>query len=260
MIHFARRGFPSRPRALACLLSEATNMTDGEVIRQSGWERWHDWQAEIMVPVTTWICDAVAARPGMTVLDAACGTGLPALALAERLRPGGTLIATDVSPVMLDAVRRKAAAAGLDHVQVRESSLASLQAEDASFDAVTCKDGLMYVPDPVDGARELRRVLAPGGRYAITVWDEPARCSFFRTMFGVVGRFLGPPADPRGPGPLRLSAPGVLEGVLHEAGFCGATIETREVVFTFDSFAMYWEIIREMAAPIAAAEAKLGPS
>lgn len=235
-------------------------MKSSEIIRQSGWERWHDWHAGIMEPVTTWICDAIGARPGMTVLDAACGTGLPSLAIAERLRPGGTLIATDVSPIMVEAAQRKAQEAGLGNMEVRQASLASLDFADASFDAVTCKDGIMYVPDPVDGVRELRRVLKPGGRYAITVWDEAARCAFFRTMFGVVSRFVGPPPDPRGPGPLRLSAPGALEGVLREAGFTGVTIETREVVFAFDSLAMHWEIIREMAAPVAAAEAKLEPS
>lgn len=235
-------------------------MKDSNIIRQSGWERWHDWQAGIMEPVTMWICDAVAARPGMTVLDAACGTGLPALAIAEHLRPDGKLVATDVSAVMVEAAQRKAMEAGLRNMEVRQASLESLDFADASFDAVTCKDGIMYVPDPVEGVRELRRVLKPGGRFAITVWDEPARCAFFRTMFGVVSRFVGPPPDPRGPGPFRLSAPGALEGVLHEAGFTGVTMETREVVFAFDSLAMHWEVIREMAAPVAAAEAKLGPS
>lgn len=235
-------------------------MKDSEIIRQSGWERWHDWHAGIMEPITSWICDAVAARPGMNVLDAACGTGLPALAIAERLQPGGKLVATDVSVIMVEAAQRKAQELGLENMEVRQASLASLDFADASFDAVTCKDGIMYAPDPVEGVRELRRVLKPGGRFAVTVWDEPVRCAFFRTMFGVVSRFVGPPPDPRGPGPLRLSAPGALEGVLCAAGFTDMTIESREVVFTFDSLAMHWEIIREMAAPVAAAEAKLNAS
>lgn len=235
-------------------------MKESDVIRLSGWERWHDWQAGIMEPVTTWVCDAVVTRPGSTVLDAACGTGLPALALAERLGADGRVVATDASAVMVEAVRRKAKEAGLGNVEVRQATLAALEFDDASFDAVTCKDGIMYVPDPVVGARELRRVLKPGGRFAITVWDEAARCAFFRTMFGVVSRFVGPPPDPRGPGPLRLSAPGALEGVLHEAGFTGVNIEPREVVFAFDSLAMHWEVLREMAAPVAAAEAKLSPA
>src|SRR5688572_27928566 len=52
-----------------------------------GWEKWHDWQAEPMRPVVDWYCTAIGARPGMRVLDAACGTGLPSLAIATGVGP-----------------------------------------------------------------------------------------------------------------------------------------------------------------------------
>lgn len=228
-----------------------------EIVRESGWERWHDWMARVMEPVTTWICDSIDASPGMTVLDAACGTGVPALAIAERVGPNGKLVATDVSPVMIAAVSRGAARAGLTNIETREVSLAALAFPDASFDAVTCKDGLMYCPDMAQGAHELHRVLRPGGRFAVTAWDAIERTAFFRTMFQTLAPYLDAPPDPRGPGPLRLSGPGVLEGVLREGGFSDVTIERREVVFAFDSIAMHWDVIADTAAPIAAATAKL---
>jgi ubiquinone/menaquinone biosynthesis C-methylase UbiE len=115
----------------------------------SGWERWHDWQAGVM-----------------------CGSGLPALALAERVGTAGKVVAIDESPRMLAATRRKAAA-GLGNVETRETSAVAIGGPDATFDAVTCKDGLMFCPDIIAAVREMRRVLKPSGRYAFLVWAEP---------------------------------------------------------------------------------------
>jgi SAM-dependent methyltransferase len=188
------------------------------------------------------------------VLDAACGTGLPAHALAARVGPGGRVIATDVAAQMTGATRRRAAPLGLDNVETREMSTAALDFPDGAFDAVTSKDGLMYSPDMVAGARELRRVLRPGGRFAISVWAEPAVNPFFTTMFGTVLRFLGKPAPPPdAPGPFRLAAPGALERVLREAGFTDITLERVEMTWELDSVDMHWNAIRDLAAPVDAA-------
>jgi ubiquinone/menaquinone biosynthesis C-methylase UbiE len=232
-----------------------------EMIRQSGWEKWHDWYARMMQPISAWFCEATAARPGLIVLDAACGTGVPALALAACVRPDGKVVATDISAEMVGAARRKAAAAGASNIEHREMDVAALDFADASFDAVTCKDGLIYCPDPSKGARELHRVLKPGGRFAITAWDEPANNPFFTTMFETLGRFIQrPPPDPNAPGPFRLARPGELENVLRKAGFTNIAIERREVAFAFDSLAMHWESVNDMAAPVAAAVATLSGS
>src|SRR5687767_87665 len=165
----------------------------GEVARLDG---------EDDAPITAWFCEVTGAAPGQILLDAACGTGLPSLALAGRVRPGGKVIATDISSEMLAAARRKAEAAGIDNIEHRVMDVATLGFPDASFDAVTCSFGLMFCPDPVKAASELRRVLRPGGRFAIAVWDEPAKNPFFRTVFDSVARFVQrPPPDPRAPGP-----------------------------------------------------------
>ena len=226
-----------------------------DVIHESGWEQCHDWHADVMKDTSSWFGDAIHASSEMVVLDAACGTGIPSLAIAERVRK---LVATDASNPMIEAARRKAA--GRTNIEHRVMDVAKLDFADESFDAITCKDGLMFC-DPVTGARELRRVLKGKGRFAISAWDEPSKCIFFSTLFQSIGRFLGgPPPDPNAPGPFRLSRPGQFESVLREAGFSDFQIERREVGFTFDSLDHHWRVIRAMVGSVAVAEEKLPPS
>jgi SAM-dependent methyltransferase len=162
---------------------------------------------------------------------------------------------------MLRGAARKAKAAGIANIEHREMSAEALDFPDASFDAVTLKDGLMFCPDPVKALAEIRRVLRPGGRFALTVWDEFSKCHFFNTMFGPVSKALNrPPPDPAKPGPFRFSAPGELERTLHAAGFSDFTIERRDVYFEFASLDEHWSSSVAMAAPVEAANSTLPPA
>lgn len=216
-----------------------------------GWERWHDWHAAQQVPVIDWYVRATRAAAGQSVLDAACGSGIPGLALAAAVGPAGKLVASDVSAEMLGAFARKAAAAGLTRVETREASAASTGATDASFDIVTCKDGLMYCPDIVGALRELRRVTKPGGRFAFSCWASPPHNPMFTTLFGTLAPYLpGPPPGPDAPGPFRLAAPGELERVIRAAGFTDVTIENVAFTWQWESPAHHWQSLSELAGPL----------
>ncbi|MFT3706065.1 MAG: class I SAM-dependent methyltransferase [Archangium sp.] len=223
-----------------------------ELIALEGWDKWHDWHAAVMAPLTQWFVDGVA--PGQRVLDVACGTGLPALAIAERVGASGRLVATDVAAGMVAATRRRGA--GLEQLTVREASIDALPFDDGSFDVVTCKDGLMYAADLALGARELKRVLRPGGRVLVSAWDEAPHAAFFRTLFQSMAPFVSTPPPPDAPGPLRLSTPGRVESLLRDAGFAAVQLERREVVFAFDSLDHHWNAVRELAGPVGAFAAK----
>jgi SAM-dependent methyltransferase len=212
-----------------------------------------------MRPVTDWYVRSVGASPGQKILDVACGSGLPALALAERVGPTGKVVAVDVAPKMLTATQRKAAATGLRNVETRESSADAIGGPDAAFDAVTCKDGLMFCPDVVAAIRELRRVLKPGGRYAFSVWAEPEANPFFTTLFGAVGEALKmPPPPPDAPGPFRLCSD--LERVVRAAGFTDVTLERVAITWTFASAAQHFQICSETAGPLERAIASMPPA
>jgi ubiquinone/menaquinone biosynthesis C-methylase UbiE len=227
-------------------------------IQRSGWEKWHDWNAVVFAAMTRWFCDASGAAPKKVILDAACGTGLPSLALAERVHPGGRVVAIDSSPVMLAAAMRIARSAGVANIEHRPMDLAALSFDDASFDGVTCKDGLMFCADPVRAASELHRVLRPNGHFAMSAWDEPEKNAFFMTINQAVGQFMPRPTPRAGaPGPFRLAPATEFESVLRRAGFTELTIQPTEVVFEVESPDVHWQIVSDMSAPVEQAKATL---
>lgn len=226
----------------------------------SAWERQDDWLDARTRVVTEWLCDAAGLQPGLQVLDLACGTGQPAAEAAVRVRPGGRVVATDLAPDMVAATRRKVQRLGLDNVEAREMDMQALALPDASFDAATCRFGLMFAPDPVRAAAEVRRVLRPGARFALSVWDEPAANPFFTVLARAVADFVPmPPPDPSAPGVFRLAPPGELERVLAAAGFHDIVVERRPLTFTFASPEEYWAIQSELTTPLRAAMATLDP-
>lgn len=153
---------------------------------------------------------------------------------------------------------RIARSAGVNNIEHRLMDLTSMQFDDASFDAVTCKDGLMFCADPVQGARELRRVLKPDGRFAMSAWDAPEKNVFFMTINQAVSRFVPRPAPLAGsPGPFRLAPLAEFASVLRQAGFSEFSAQPIEVVFEVDSAELHWQIVSDMAAPVEQAKAML---
>lgn len=225
-----------------------------------GWERWGDWFDRNSGNLAGWLCDAAGMKPGQTVLDLACGSGQPSATAAERVRPGGRVVATDLSPDMVAVTTRKAERLGLDNLEAREMDAQSLTFPDASFDAATCRFGLMFPPDVVKAVSEIHRVLKPGARFATAVWDVPAKNPFFTSITGVLGEFVPlPPPDPSAPGVFRLAPPGELERVLKAGGFSSIHVEPRPITLTYGSLDEYWQIQTDLAAPLRAAIGSLSP-
>jgi SAM-dependent methyltransferase len=215
------------------------------------WDRYFEWYSQAFAPVMTWCADAVAAAPGMRVLDVAAGSGQPALAIAPRVRPGGTILGIDFSPEMIAVAERRARQAGATNVSFRTMDAEQLELPDASFDAVTCACGLIFFPDAHGALAEMRRVLKPEGRIAVVVWDEPSKSPFVTVGGGAVSRFHAPtPPNPNSPGAFRFAKPDVLERALRHAGFVDVTIANVPMPIEFGSTQDYWEMFTECAAGI----------
>ena len=217
----------------------------------NAWDRYFDWYSRAFAPVMTWCADAIEAAPGMRVLDVAAGSGQPALTIAPRVQPGGTVLGIDFSPEMVAVAERRSRQAGAANVAFRTMDAERLELPDASFDAVTCACGLIFFPDAHRALVEVRRGLKRGSPIAIVVWDEPSKSPFVTVGGGALGRFHAPtPPDPNSPGAFRFAKHDVLQRVLRDAGFGDITFASVPMPIEFESTQEYWEMFTECAAGI----------
>jgi ubiquinone/menaquinone biosynthesis C-methylase UbiE len=219
-----------------------------------GWDRRADGVREWGLPVSAAMLDALALQPGERVLELAAGPGDTGFMAAERIRPGGELISSDGSEAMLEVARRRATAAGLDNVEFRQLELEWIDLETATVDAVLCRWGIMLIVDPEAAAREIRRVLRPGGRAALAVWDAPER-NPWTTIPNQAMIDLGhaPPPVRDAPGMFALAGEGRLAELLLGAGFIEVSISPVALERRFQSAEQYLEETVDMSASLAAA-------
>jgi len=126
------------------------------------------------------------------VLELAAGTGIATRQLRDLLPAASSLTATDLNPPMLEIARGKFGAG--ESVELQPADAMALPFPAASFDAVVCQFGVMFFPDKDASYREVRRVLAPGGRYLFNVWDSHLHNPFGRIGQEIAEQFF--PADP----------------------------------------------------------------
>jgi ubiquinone/menaquinone biosynthesis C-methylase UbiE len=142
------------------------------------------WQAQLAEAQAAML-ELASPAAGERVLDIACGTGLVSFAAAQAVGPQGDVLGTDLSQRMIDAAERRAKDLGLSNCSFLRMDAESLSLPDARFDVALCGLGLMYVPDPEQALREMRRVLRPGGRVSLAVWGERRNCGW-SPVFAIV--------------------------------------------------------------------------
>lgn len=190
---------------------------------------WHEWGPVIeewLGAATGRMLDDAHLDAGSRVLDVAAGAGGQTLAAARRVGPTGHVLATDISPAILEFAAAEARRAGLAGVATLEADGEDLAAvPDGSFDAAISRVGLIYFPDQHRALTEICRTLRPGGRVSSVVYSTADRNGFFALPVGIIRRIAGLPAPAPGlPGPFSLGTPGVAEALYAGAGLVDVSV------------------------------------
>ena len=227
-------------------------------------EAWHRWGPVIedwLGAATERMLDAAKITAGSRVLDVAAGAGGQSLAAARRVGPTGHVLATDISPAILEYAAKAASDAGLNTIATRELDGEHLDVDEASFDAVISRVGLIYFPDQQAALTGMLRALRPGGRISAIVYSTAERNGFFAVPVGIIRRRAQlPPPAPGQPGPFSLGGPGVAEAALATAGFRDIAVESVPsalrmtsaeecVAFERDSFGALHQMLAGLPAP-----------
>ncbi len=165
--------------------------------------------------------------PGHRVLDVACGTGVLALALQQAVGTGGSVAGVDNNAGMLAVARSKSAT-----IDWRPGAAETLPFANNCFDRVLCQFGLMYFENRVAAVREMLRVLRPGGRLTLAVWDGLANNPGLLAEEMLWQQLFDEEIDEV---PYSLGDRSALENLLRQAGVSDLRIETRAGLARFDS-------------------------
>jgi len=200
---------------------------DAEVFKAfeaAGWsanaDRYDRLTGRVSASVIEPLLDAAGVGRGTRVLDLGTGPGTMAAVAARR---GARPVGVDLAKGMVEVARRLH-----PELEFVQGDAEALPFPGDGFDAAVAPFVLNHLPHPERAAAELHRVLVPGGRVALTVWDVPERV-------GILGPFAealraadawAPDALPVGPDPYRFADDGEIRRVLAGAGFAATTVET----------------------------------
>jgi ubiquinone/menaquinone biosynthesis C-methylase UbiE len=203
-------------------------------VQRYGWDRAAEhyercWWKQL-APAQERLLALAALSPGERVLDVACGTGLVTFPAAAAVGPDGEVVGSDISERMVEAAREEAARRGV-RAMFERMDAEELTCADESFDVALCALGLMYVLDPLKAARELHRVLRPGGRAVAAVWGARGKCGWAE-IFPIVDARVQSDVCPMF---FQLGADGALQRTFEAAGFTGVRSERFSTLLHYDS-------------------------
>jgi ubiquinone/menaquinone biosynthesis C-methylase UbiE len=194
----------------------------------------------LFAPWAAYLVQAADVRPGERVLDVACGTGIVARYVAPRVGSQGHVIGLDINPAVISVARAAAEREGLS-IEWQTGPAEQLPFPDGAFDLILCQFGLMFFTDRHQALQEMRRVLAPGGRIVVSVWQGLDQHPFYQILDEVTRRQLGKSSVQA---VFALGDAGELRHLLTNAGFQQVVIESASLTARFSNPAEFlaWEI------------------
>jgi ubiquinone/menaquinone biosynthesis C-methylase UbiE len=217
------------------------------------WARMQERLDAAFTPVTAALLSLAAPAPGEDALDIGCGSGETTLALAAAVGEAGSATGLDISEALLARARGRAEA-GLSDALFLNADAATF-VDDAGFDLIVSRFGVMFFDAPVAAFANLHRLAVPGGRLCFACWQPPALNLWATLPMQVLADLLPPQpaADPLAPGPFAFADPERVHGILADAGW-------QDIVFHAVDFKM---VIGEGDDPVASAvhfTLRIGPA
>jgi SAM-dependent methyltransferase len=219
----------------------------------TGWVKWSEVVERGAGQVSKRLVELAGVEKGSRVLDVGAGYGEPSLTAARVAGPDGKVVATDISPGMLEFARKRTADAGVENIEFVESDAAGLDFPPGSFDAAASRWGIIFEPDGEGAAARIRGILEPGSRMAISSWGPPDTVPLLAVpMRTAMQRLNVEPPPPGTPGPLSRPTPEAIGGLLSGGGFSDIEVEEMQLTFEWPSAGEFVTFIREIAPPITA--------
>jgi|HubBroStandDraft_6_1064221.scaffolds.fasta_scaffold344040_2 SAM-dependent methyltransferase len=215
------------------------------------WKKWDRHLATQSQAATDLVVNGAQLVPGLRVLDLASGTGQPALTIAQAVGPNGRVTASDITAEMVEATKDNARARGVTNLDAQVADAEHLPFPNAEFDRVTCRFGIMFVPDIQTALKEIRRVLKPNGRFSFLTWGPLEENPLFASTMGPFMKHVNlPPPPPDAPTIFRFADLAKLKTTLDAAGFHDLAVTKQKVSCPWPGPPeAAWEGIRELSAP-----------
>jgi len=221
-----------------------------------GWKKWNDLVMDFLNPMSNEIIHLLKLKGNEVVLDVACGTGEPGLTIASKLR-GGKVFITDLAEDMLAIARENAMRREILNVQTRACDVCELPFAANTFDAISCRLGFMFFPDMLLAAKEMIRVLKPGGKMAVSVWNVAEKNFWITAMRGAINKNMELPASlPGAPGMFRCAKEGLMSGLFLQAGLRNVFVTEVSGRLDCKTFDVYWNLMTDIAAAVVEALSK----
>jgi SAM-dependent methyltransferase len=208
----------------------------------SGWTRQREAMRQFGTPVSHWMLDAISPQPGERVLELAAGLGETGMLAAELVAPMGGVVISDQAEAMLSGARERALALNLSNLEFQVLNAEWIDLPVASIDVVICRWGYMLMADPPAALRETRRVLRPGGRVALAVWDSIDRHPWaLLPTQELIERGVSAAAPAGTPGPFALGSAEQVSELLEQAGFAEIRVQALDLHRCHASFEEFWD-------------------
>ena len=201
------------------------------------WDRWGHLLSRWLGPATELMLDMTHVSEGSRVLDVAAGAGEQTMAVARRVGPKGSVLATDLSPKILALAAANAKRAGYSNVDTLVTDGEMLdQVQVEPFDAVISRVGLIYFPDQNKALRGMRHHLKHSGHVGAMVYSNAEANAFFSLPVSIIRRRAAlPPPLPGQPGPFSLGDPDILAQRFRDAGFNNIEIAREQAPLRLES-------------------------